>query len=73
MNNKSFLDIVNDDEKSNFFIYEYKKLTELQTGDMFGDLALSANNVKRTASILTVDECHFACLTKDLYSEFIEK
>ena len=72
-NNKHFLDIVNDDEKGNFYIYEYKKLMELQTGEMFGDLALSANNIKRTATIITIDECHFACLTKDLYAEFIEK
>ena len=73
VNNRNFLDISNDDEKSNFIIYEYKKLIELQTGDMFGDLALSANNAKRTATIITVDECHFACLTRRLYSEFIEK
>ena len=69
----SFLDISNDDEKGNYFIYKYQKLIELQTGDMFGDLALSANNAKRTATIITVDECHFACLTRQLYSEFIEK
>ena len=73
VNTRQFLDITNDDEKSNFIIYEYKKLIELQTGDMFGDLALSANNAKRTATIITLDECHFACLTRALYSEFIEK
>ena len=73
VNTKQFLDVANDDEKSNFTIYEYKKLIELQTGDMFGDLALSANNAKRTATIITLDECHFACLTRALYSEFIEK
>ena len=70
---KNYLDISNDDEKSNYFIYEYRKLIELTTGDMFGDLALSANNVKRTATVITVDECHFACLTRALYAEFIEE
>jgi len=70
---RNYLDITNDDEKSNFNIYEYKKLIELQTGDMFGDLALSSNNAKRTATIITIEECHFACLTRALYSEFIEK
>ena len=70
---RNFLDITNDDDKSNFIIYDYKKLIELQTGDMFGDLALSSNNAKRTATIITIDECHFACLTRALYSEFIEK
>ena len=72
-NIKDYIDITNDDEKSNFIIYEYKKITELHTGDMFGDLALSANNIKRTATIITVDECHFACLTRSLYSQFVEK
>ena len=62
---------------SNFNFYKEEKnnknIIELQAGDMFGDLALSANNAKRTATIITVDECHFACLTRELYCEFIEK
>ena len=64
---------VNDDLKASYFIYEYKKLIELQTGDIFGDLALTKNNIKRTATIISIDECHFACLTRELYSAFIEK
>ena len=64
---------MNDDLRFNYFIYEYKKLIELQTGDIFGDLALTGNNIKRTATILSIDECHFACLTRELYSAFIEK
>ena len=64
---------VNDDLRANYFIYEYKKLIELQTGDIFGDLALTGNNIKRTASIVSIDECQFACLTRELYSAFIEK
>ena len=64
---------MNDDLISNYFIYEYKKLTELQTGDCFGDLALTGNNIKRTATIVSIEECHFACLTRELYSAFIEK
>ena len=64
---------INDDETNNFFIYEYKRLIELQTGDIFGDLALTGNNMKRTATIISMDECHFACLTRELYSTFIEK
>ena len=73
INSSYDFDTKNDDEKGNFFIYEYKKVTELQTGDMFGDLALSSLNFKRTATVITVDQCHFACLTRELYSEFIEK
>ena len=64
---------LNDELKDNYFIYEYKKLTELQTGDIFGDLALTGNNIKRTATIISNDECHFACLTRELYTDFIEK
>ncbi len=64
---------INDDLRGSYFIYEYKRLIELQTGDIFGDLALTGNNIKRTATITSVDECHFACLTRELYSAFIEK
>ena len=63
----------NDEVKSNYLIYEYKRLIELQAGDIFGDLALTGSNVKRTATIISVDDCHFACLTRELYSVFIEK
>ena len=70
---RNFLDITNDDDKSDFIIYGYKKLSELITGDMFGDLALSSSNAKRTATIISIEECHFACLTRALYYEFIEK
>ena len=63
---------IRDKIKSNYFIYEYKKLMELQTGDIFGDLALTEKNIIRTATMISIDECHFACLTKELYSDFIE-
>ena len=63
----------NDDIVDNYLIYEYKRLIELQTGDTFGDLALTKGNIKRTATIISTDECHFACLTRELYSDFIEK
>ena len=63
----------NDDSRSYYFIYEYKKHIELTTGDIFGDLALTKNNIKRTATIISLDECHFACLTRELFSGFIEK
>ena len=64
---------VNDDSRAYYYIYEYKKHIELGTGDIFGDLALTKNNIKRTATIISLDECHFACLTRELYSSFIEK
>ena len=69
----NFLDIFNDDEKGNFFIYEYKRIRELQTGEMFGDLALSSNKTKRTATVITAEECHFACLTREIYEGFVEE
>ena len=36
-------------------------------------MALTGNNIKRTATIVSIEECHFACLTRELYSAFIEK
>ena len=54
-------------------IYEYKKVTELTSGEMFGDIALSSTTSnKRTATIITANECHFASLFKNIYKKSIQ-
>lgn len=56
-----------------FLIYEYHKVTELFSGEMFGDLALSSSTSLRTATIVTITECHFAFLKENIYSQSIKE
>lgn len=68
----SFNNINLNDQKT-FLIYDYHKITELSSGEMFGDLALSSANSQRTATIITISECHFGFLTEEIYSQSIKE
>lgn len=54
-------------ELKNFIIIGYKYLLTLQTGNKFGDVALSEPDAKRSASIIISSECHFGILNKQTY------
>lgn len=54
--------------KNSIYIYEYQEIIQLETGDMFGDTALSSSTAKRTATIISASECHFGGLNKDIYN-----
>ena len=54
--------------KASVYIYEYQEIIQLETGDMFGDMALSNSNAKRTATIISASDCHFGCLNKDMFN-----
>ena len=56
-----------------FLIYEYHRVTELTSGEMFGDQALSSSNSKRTATIITLTESHFGYLNDTIYSQTIKE
>ena len=64
---------INLNDKKQFLIYEYHKVTELSSGEMFGDLALSSSTSLRTATIITITECHFGFLTEEIYSQSIKE
>ena len=64
---------LNLNEQKSFLIYEYHKVTELFSGEMFGDLALSSSTSLRTATIVTITECHFAFLKENIYSQSIKE
>ena len=53
--------------KNLVYIYEYQEIIQLESGDMFGDMALSNTTSKRTASIISASDCHFGSLNKDIY------
>ena len=54
--------------KNSVYIYEYQEIIQLETGDMFGDMALSSSTSKRTATIISASDCHFGCLDRDMYN-----
>ena len=54
--------------KNIVYIYEYQEVIQLETGLMFGDLALNTSNSKRSATIITIADSYFGCLNKDIYS-----
>ena len=51
-----------------FKLYEYIELTNLNEGDIFGEIALQNTTKKRTATIISNEECVFGTLTKNLYN-----
>ena len=63
--------IPNKIEKSelvDFKLYEYMEITTLGEGDIFGEIALQNSSKKRTATIITTENCVFGTLTKNLYN-----
>ena len=51
-----------------FKLYEYIEITNLTEGEIFGEIALQNASKKRTATIITNEECIFGTLTKNLYN-----
>ena len=51
-----------------FKLFEYIELTNLTEGDIFGEIALQNTTKKRTATIISNEECVFGTLTKNLYN-----
>ena len=70
---RSSFNNINLNEPKSFLIYEYHKVTELSSGEMFGDVALSSSTSLRTATIITISECHFGFLTEEIYAQSIKE
>ena len=51
-----------------FKLYEYIEITNLTEGEIFGEIALQNTSKKRTATIITNEDCIFGTLTKALYN-----
>ena len=54
--------------KNTVYIYEYQEIIQLETGDIFGDFALSNNSSKRTATVISLMDSYFGCLNRDIYN-----
>ena len=66
-NEDDSLDIISNSHKNRVYIYEYQEITQLETGEMFGDTALNTNTAKRTATVISVTDSYFGCLNKNIY------
>ena len=74
LKNEEKINIINNEKKVlKLNIYEYNILLELNSGDIFGEAALSAPSLKRNATIMTVTQCHFGCLNRKIYQKHIQK
>ena len=70
---KESMDSVILNETKTFLIYDYHRVTELGSGEMFGDQALSSATSQRTATIITLSECHFGFLKGTIYEQSIKE
>ena len=70
---RNSIDSVNLNEIKTFLIYDYHRVTELGSGEMFGDQALSSATSQRTATIITITECHFGYLNDEIYAQSIKE
>ena len=50
-----------------FKVFIYYEINQLFAGSIFGELALSDPNSKRTATIITKEECYFGTIIKQVY------
>ena len=74
LKNETKINVMNNEKKIvKLNIYEYNILLELNSGDMFGEAALSAPSLKRNATIMTITDCHFGCLNRKIYQKHIQK
>lgn len=48
--------------------FSYFEVVHLQSGDSFGEIALSSASSKRTATIMTSEDCIFGTLAREAYS-----
>jgi CRP-like cAMP-binding protein len=54
-------------------IYTYHHIHNLITGSKFGDVAFQKPSQKRSATILTIDDCHLAIYSKKFYDDWLLK
>ena len=60
------------EKKKSLFIYEYQEIIQLETGEMFGDMALNNSSTRRTATIISLTDTHFGCLNREIYKSIKE-
>lgn len=70
-NNYSPLDLINE-QPLRFKVFMYYEINQLTDGSIFGELALSDPNNKRTATVITKEDCYFGTLVKQVYDQSLK-
>lgn len=60
-------------KRSHVTLWTYKMVCALPEGASFGDVALKGEAGKRTATILTIQDCYFGSIKKDAYEICIKE
>ena len=55
------------EQNEKFKVFIYYEINQLFAGSIFGELALSDPNSKRTATIVTKEDCYFGTIIKQVY------
>ena len=56
-------------EFKNIKLYSYNKISTIDTGSLFGEMALSDANSLRKGTIITTSECHCAILNRKIFND----
>ena len=67
-----FINIRNEHFIDNAKLCTYAKIISLETGALFGEMALNDPNALRKATIITSNDCHFAVLNKKIFNNSIK-
>ena len=59
-------------QRKNVVIPQYEIVNKIETGQIFGDVALENPNSKRTATLISIDHCYFGVLNKSEYIMYIK-
>ena len=55
------------EQSMKFKVFQYYEINQLFDGSIFGELALSDPTNKRTATVVTKEDCYFGTLVKNVY------
>jgi CRP-like cAMP-binding protein len=54
-------------------LWQYHNILTLKSGDTFGEVALELSSQKRTATIISTEECVLGSLSRDIYNDCIRE
>ena len=53
-------------------IFTYMQVAKIDIGSVFGEMALNNENLMRTATVITLEDCHFGILKKKAYEQSLK-
>lgn len=59
-------------QRKNVTIPMHEMVNQIETGQTFGDVALENPNSRRTATLISVDDCYFGVLDKNEYTALVK-